>query len=71
MKYLTLSELTEHPKNVRAKVVHSPESIAALAASIEALGLLQTLVVQEVEDGSYGVLAGRRRLLALRLQRAT
>ena len=70
MKYLTLAELTEHPKNVRAKVVHSPESIAALAASIEALGLLQTLVVQEVEDGSYGVLAGRRRLLALRLLEA-
>ena len=67
MKYLTLAELTEHPKNVRAKVVHSPESIAVLAASIEALGLLQTLVVQEVENGSYGVLAGRRRLLALRL----
>ena len=67
MKYLTLSELTEHPKNVRAKVEHSPESIAGLAASIEALGLLQTLVVQEVADGSYGVLAGRRRLLALRL----
>ncbi len=67
MKYLTLNELTEHPKNVRARTAYSEESIAGLAASIEALGLLQTLVVQEVEDGSYGVLAGRRRLLALRL----
>ena len=67
MKYLTLAELTEHPKNVRARTTYSEESIAGLAASIEALGLLQTLVVQEVGDGCYGVLAGRRRLLALRL----
>ena len=67
MKYLTLSELTEHPKNVRAKTTYSEASIAGLAASITALGLLQTLVVQQMEDGSYGVLAGRRRLLALRL----
>ncbi len=67
MKYLTLNELSEHPKNVRAKTEYSEASIAGLAASIAALGLLQTLIVQQMGDDSYGVLAGRRRLLALRL----
>ena len=66
MKYLTVEQLADHPKNVRAKTEYGEESIAALAASIEALGLLQGLVVQQLESGDYGVLAGRRRMLALR-----
>ena len=65
MKYLTLDQLTAHPKNVRAKSDYSPEGLASLAASIAAQGLLQGLVVQQLEDGGYGVLAGRRRMLAL------
>lgn len=65
MKHLTLDQLTDHPKNVRAQAAHD-ESIDRLADNIAAYGLLQNLVVQELEDGAYGVLAGRRRLLALR-----
>ena len=66
MKYLTLDTLADHPKNVRAKTDYAEGSITALAASIKALGLLQSLVVQQLEDGTYGVLAGRRRMMALR-----
>ena len=65
MKYLTLDTLVSHPKNVRAKTQYLEGSITALAASIKALGLLQSLVVQQLEDGTYGVLAGRRRMMAL------
>ena len=65
MKYLTLDTLISHPKNVRAKTDYAEGSITALAASIKALGLLQSLVVQLLEDGTYGVLAGRRRMMAL------
>ncbi len=65
MKYLTLDTLVSHPKNVRAKTDYADGSITALAASIKALGLLQSLVVQLLEDGTYGVLAGRRRMMAL------
>jgi len=65
MKYLTLDTLVSHPKNVRAKTDYAEGSITALAASIKALGLLQSLVVQQLEDGTYGVLAGRRRMMAL------
>ena len=65
MKYLTLDTLVSHPKNVRAKTEYPEGSITALAASIKALGLLQSLVVQQLEDGTYGVLAGRRRMMAL------
>ena len=67
MKYLTLPELSEHPRNVRAKTEYCEASSAGLAVSIEAHGLLQSLVVQHMEDGTYGVLAGRRRLLAIRM----
>lgn len=66
MKYLTLEKLADHPKNVRAKTDYAEGSIAALAASIKALGLLQSLVVQQLDDGGYGVLAGRRRMMALK-----
>ena len=66
MKYLTVDQLADHPKNVRARTEYSGTSIAGLAASIRALGLLQSLVVQQVEGGGWGVLAGRRRMLALR-----
>ena len=65
MKYLTPDMLVAHPKNVRAKTDYAEGSITALAASINSLGLLQSLVVQMLEDGTYGVLAGRRRMMAL------
>ena len=70
MKYLTSDTLVAHPRNVRAKTSLSAGSIDALAASIGALGLLQSIVVQQLDDGpeggpTYGVLAGRRRMMAI------
>jgi ParB/RepB/Spo0J family partition protein len=44
----------------------SRKGIADLAASIAAHGLLQSLVVRKDKQGKYAVVAGRRRLLALK-----
>lgn len=44
----------------------SRKGIADLAASIAAHGLLQSLVVRKDKHGKYAVIAGRRRLLALK-----
>ena len=74
---IALKDLRLHPLNARAS---SPETyevrgtydatdIPVLAASIAALGLLNPLIVQKVKiDGKpvWGVLAGGRRLAALR-----
>ncbi len=43
----------------------SSDGIEGLAASIAAHGLLQPLVVKDSGDGSFAVIAGRRRFLAL------
>lgn len=64
MKNLTLDQLVDHPANVRAGS-EIDENVATLAASIRSLGLLQPITVQKLEAG-YGVLAGRRRVAALR-----
>jgi ParB family chromosome partitioning protein len=42
------------------------EELAELAASIKAQGLLQPVVVRELEDGLYQLIAGERRLRASR-----
>ena len=48
-----------------------PEAIASLASSIDSIGLLQPIVVRE-DDGSYVLVAGERRLRAMKsLNRAT
>ena len=70
MKYVNLGNLVCHPKNVRAKTDYPEGSIEALAANISALGLLQGLVVQQLDDGTFGVLAGRRRMMAMQLNAA-
>ena len=63
---LPLKSLVVHPQNVRApETTAAPNAIAALAANIRAVGLLQPLLVQELSKGRYGVLAGARRLAAL------
>ncbi|MDR0275564.1 MAG: ParB/Srx family N-terminal domain-containing protein [Burkholderiaceae bacterium] len=61
-----LSQLILRPsgRNVRKTTPHT--SVAELAASIERVGLLQNLIVMPAGD-SYEVVAGKRRLLALRL----
>ena len=68
---IALKDLRLHPLNARAGSPDAYEAadIAVLAASIAALGLLNPLIVQRVEiDGraAWSVLAGGRRLAALR-----
>ncbi|MGR3436774.1 MAG: hypothetical protein ACU0CO_18100, partial [Shimia sp.] len=67
-----LKDLQLHPLNARAASpeAYTADDIPVLAASIATLGLLNPLIVQKVEvDGKpvWGVLAGGRRLAALRL----
>ena len=66
-----LKDLRLHPLNARAgsRDAYQSDDISVLAASIATLGLLNPLIVQKVEiDGAtaWGVLAGGRRLAALR-----
>ncbi|MET3915556.1 ParB-like chromosome segregation protein Spo0J [Variovorax sp. OAS795] len=67
MVLVPLSRLRARPskRNVRRK---ARTSIAALAASIRRLGLLQNLtVIPFGDDGDFEVVAGGRRLAALKL----
>ena len=69
---VALKDLHLHPLNARAASPKAYEAsdIPVLAASIATLGLLNPLIVQKTEvDGKpvWGVLAGGRRLAALRL----
>ena len=62
-----LDQLEIHPQNVRAGTAYDEDGLTALAANIQAFGLLQPLVVQALETkGRYGVVAGGRRLAALK-----
>lgn len=61
-----LSDLVKSPLNVRT-IPYSVDSVRGLADSIEALGLLQNLIVHTLADGQSGVAAGGRRLTALNL----
>lgn len=63
-----LSKLKKSPKNVR-KIPHTHAEIAALAASIAALGMLQYPVIEpelgkDKPTGNYLVNAGEGRRLA-------
>src|SRR5690606_35745350 len=61
-----LSQLCVSRRNVR-KIRSSGPSIDALAASIARVGLLQNLTVVQARDGKhYDVVAGGRRLAALK-----
>ena len=66
---VALQNLELHPANVRAnnEEAYSGPSVAALAANIREVGLLQPLLVQATDKRRYGVLAGGRRLAALKL----
>ena len=65
---IALNKLTLHPRNVRASsaTAYAEAAITPLAANIAVRGLLQPLVVQKLEDGTYGVVGGGRRLAALK-----
>ncbi|MEN3976607.1 ParB/RepB/Spo0J family partition protein [Emcibacter sp. SYSU 3D8] len=64
---IALSSLIRAEANVRKTATHA--DIGQLAASIEAHGLLENLIVTSLEDGHYAVVAGGRRLAALGLLR--
>ena len=66
---IALNALVLHPDNVRAAVTeaYSEAQVAALAANIRACGLLQPLLVTSLGQGQWGVLAGGRRLAALKM----
>ncbi len=65
MQFVALNKLIISPRNVRRKDRKS--DIETLSASIASRGLLQNLCVVLVEDGRYEVVAGGRRLGALKL----
>jgi ParB family chromosome partitioning protein len=61
---IPLNKLTACDNNVRK--TESDKAISELAASIAAHGLLQSLVVRKDKRGKCAVVAGRRRLLAMK-----
>jgi ParB family transcriptional regulator, chromosome partitioning protein len=65
IKSIPLSQLVPSPSNVRK--TDAATGIAELAASIEAHGLLQNLQVRKTANGTFEVVAGSRRHLALKL----
>lgn len=62
VRLIPLNQLRHSELNVRKS---GKGSIATLAASIRAAGLIQNLTVYENEEGSFGVAAGERRFDAL------
>jgi ParB family chromosome partitioning protein len=65
IQMIPLTKLVPSPANVRK--TGSGNGVAELAASIKAVGLLQNLAVRLAAKGKYEVVAGGRRLAALRL----
>lgn len=63
---VSFSALEKSPLNVRT-IPYPADSVAELADSIAALGLLHNLVVHTLPEGKYGVAAGGRRLAAMTL----
>jgi ParB family chromosome partitioning protein len=49
------------PNPAQPRTNFDPEALAALAASIEASGVVQPLLVRPLHDGSYELVAGERR----------
>ncbi|GIK49878.1 MAG: chromosome partitioning protein ParB [Alphaproteobacteria bacterium] len=62
---IPLTKLVESEDNVRR--ANRKGGVSELASSIRSHGLLQSLVVRDTERGKYAVIAGGRRLRALRL----
>ena len=61
---IPLSKLCFHPQNVR-KINPDEAAMISLVSNIKEMGLLQSISVQKLKDGSFGVIAGGRRLAAL------
>jgi ParB family chromosome partitioning protein len=62
---LPVAQLQESPTNPRRRF--DEHSLAELAASFMAQGVLQPLLVREIEDDKYEVVAGARRFRAAKL----
>jgi ParB family chromosome partitioning protein len=56
---LPVEVIKPNPNQPRTKI--DPESLGALASSIEANGVVQPLLVRPLHDGSYELIAGERR----------
>jgi hypothetical protein len=65
IRMIPLTSLVPSPANVRK--TGTANGIAELAASIEAHGLLQNLQVEKAANGKFEVVAGGRRLAALKV----
>lgn len=61
---LPLSVLVQSELNVRKRPMDE-KALSELADSIQAVGVLQNLVVYPMDNDVYGVAAGQRRLMAL------
>lgn len=66
IEYVPVTALVKSLLNVRT-IPYPVEKVRSMADSIDALGLLQNLVVHSLPDGLCGVAAGGRRLKALQL----
>lgn len=70
-KRIPLSKLVLHPANVRGQQGYDEKGIEVLACMIENQGHIAPLMVQPLDGGKDGVLAGGRRLRAFELLEAT
>ncbi len=59
LRELPTELISPNPNQPRTKI--EPESLAGLASSIEANGIVQPLLVRPLADGSYELIAGERR----------
>jgi ParB family transcriptional regulator, chromosome partitioning protein len=64
LRELPVELVKPNPKQPRTRF--DPEALAGLAASIEASGVVQPLLVRPLADGSYELVAGERRWRAAR-----
>lgn len=64
LRELPVSLIKPNPSQPRTQF--EPEALSALAASIEASGVVQPLLVRPLPDGSYELVAGERRWRAAR-----
>ena len=65
VRHLPLDQLDANPYQTRGPQL-DPASLAELAASIQAVGVLQPIVVRPIPGGRYHVIAGERRREAAR-----
>src|SRR5690348_2234150 len=63
-EYQELPISSLRPNSHQPRRAFDEESLGTLAASIRELGVLQPVLVRPLEDGSYELIAGERRLRA-------